>query len=222
MSFNPRCRGPLHRLCCAHIAFLRRLFLCELPDKPLEPGATAPELPVDPDRATVLVAVAARQAAAGPDQRETEDDLPRAVVWTAGADALLVLLDTLTVRTAHGVVTIGVDVSCDELQTTTGTSQAHVAIDFVVGTKERPTGLLAAATPPRGPPLVVDRWGDALVAFAWQALLDTAAGLTASAGVDTDGAHLLPTAWTASPAGIAIRPQARHESDRRVQTAVRR
>jgi hypothetical protein len=213
--------GALHRACCAYIAFLRRHCLCELPDEPLEPGATAPLLPLDPQRAGALVAVAARQAAAGSQSVEA-DALPSAVVWSAGAQSLLVLLDTLTVGTADGLVTVRVDVACDEVSDAAAEPATRIEIDFVVGTEQRPTGLLAAATPPRGPQLVVDLWGEALVAFAWQALLDTAAGLTANAGTDKDGAGLLPTAWTASSGGIAIRPQARHGIDRRPTTAVER
>lgn len=219
--------AALRRACQAHVEYLREHRLCDLPSAPLEPGAVAPPLPVDPERTGALLALAARQAAAAGGSRAfggggDDDDLPRATVWTAGADALLVLLDELSVRTGDGVVTVSVDVACDELRSTTGTARARIEIDLVVGTEQRPTGLLAAATPPRGPQLVIDRWDDALVALAWQALLDSAAALTASAGVDIDGAPLLPASWTASSDGIAVGPQARHQFDRRAPTAVRR
>lgn len=226
MRPDARRYDALGRACRAHVGYLREQSLCELPSAPLEPGAVAPPLPVDPERTGALLALAARQAAAARGARvfagrDHDDDLPRATVWTAGADALLVLLDEISVRTADGVVTVSVEVACDELRSATDEAQARVEIDFVVGTEQRPTGLLAAATPPRGPQLVVDRWHDALVALAWQALLDSAAALTASAGVDTDGAPLLPASWTASADGIAVGPQARHQFDRRAPAAVR-
>jgi hypothetical protein len=216
MGADARRTADLEAACRAHLEFVRKNCPHLLPDAPLEPGATAPALPLDGKRAGSLVALAARQALSA---RPADDDLPRAVVWRAGTDALLVLLDTISVRTGEGVVTVAVAVACDELSSDRRT---RVEIDFVVGTNERPTGLLAAATPPRGPELIVERWGDALVALAWQALLDSAAGLAAEAGSDLDGAGLLPTSWTASRDGIAIVPQARHPFDRLPPAAVRR
>jgi hypothetical protein len=116
---------------------------------------------------------------------------------------------------------VGIDVACDQLRAGKRTPTAHVDIDLVVGTEDRPTGLLAAATTPRGPAVVVDRWADALVALAWQALLDTAAALSAAAGADVDGTPLIPTRWSASREGIAVGPQARHAFDRQPATGRR-
>ncbi|MGH3933259.1 MAG: hypothetical protein ACRDTF_25160 [Pseudonocardiaceae bacterium] len=183
----------------------------------------AEPLPVDARRATELVSIATRQAAATAlgVRATTDEDLPRAVVWESGADSLLVLLETVTVEASDGLVGVGVDVACDELWEVTGQPRVRVRVDLVVGTEQRPTGLLAAATAPHGPHVVVDRWADELVAFAWQALLDSAAGLTAVAGTDTDGAPLIPTSWTASPNGVSVGPQARHRVDRRITTATR-
>lgn len=228
MAAEPERGCALRRACRAHVEYLRDHRLCDLPSAPLEPGVAAPALPVDAREAAELVSLAARQAAVAGgggifgDDLGRDEGLPRAVVWTAGPHELLVLLDELSVRTGDGVVSVFVDVACDELRAATRSPRAHIQIDFVVGTEQRPTGMLAVATPPQGPHLVVDRWGAALVAFAWQALLDSAAALTASAGRDTDGAGLLPTSWTASPQGIAVGPRARHEIDRRITTAVRR
>ncbi len=163
--------------------------------------------------------VAVQQAAAAAIARSTGDgrsrrELPSAVVWTQGTDSLLVLLDTLRVATADGLVTVAVDVACDELTAATDRSRTTIEVDLVVGSAERPAGMLAAAATPRGPALVVDRWADALVALAWQGLLDASAGLAAAAGSDTDGAPLLATTWSASRRGLSIGPQARHAFDR--------
>jgi hypothetical protein len=89
-----------------------------------------------------------------------------------------------------------------------------VTVDFVVGTPSRPTGLLAASTEPRGPRVVVRRWGEALTALAWQAVLDATGGVAAAAGADRDGSVLIPVVLTASRDGIAVVGQARHEIDR--------
>jgi hypothetical protein len=209
----------LDKACRAHLDFLRRRCPHLLPRGPFEPGQVGDPLPLDPRRAGAVLTVAVQQAAATALARESGDgrarhDLPRAVVWTQGADSLLVLLDSLQVSTGDGVVTVAVDVSCDELVRLTQERRATVEVDLVVGTEARPAGLLAAATTPRGPRLVVDRWSDALVALAWQGLLDASAGIAAAAGSDADGAPLVPTTWTASANGLQIGPQARHPLDR--------
>jgi hypothetical protein len=207
--------------CRDHLAFVRKNCPGLLPEGPVEPGTPVDPIPVGIQAATGLVAAAARAAAATAAGHRRTDPPLAAVVWADGADSLLVLLDTVGVSTADGIVTVAVDVACDQTRAVTGEDRSRVEVDLVVGTPQRPTGLLAAATPPRGPSVVVDRWHDALVALAWQALLDTAATLSATAGADTDGTPLVPTRWTASPDGIAVGPQSRHPFDRRPATSRR-
>jgi hypothetical protein len=101
-------------------------------------------------------------------------------------------------------------VRCDQLPGERGV----VDVDFVVGTPDRPTGLLAAATEPRGPRVVIRPWGEALTALAWQSVLSSLGGVAAATGMDRDGASLIPTALTATPGGLNILVQARHEMDR--------
>lgn len=208
---------PLDRGCREALKYLRENCPDLVPGR-LEPGETSAPLPVDVRRTTRLVAVAAQQAAArtGDDPTFPDEELPRAVVWTDGADSLLVLLETIKVDTRDGVVTVELDVACDEVSRGRPT---RMSIDLVIGTDARPTGVLAAAPPPRGDPTIVRRWGDSLVALAWQALLDTAAGIASVAGTDPDGAGLIPTSWTATRAGLEITPQARHSMDRVLSTS---
>ena len=160
-----------------------------------------------------LVNLAGRQAvltAAGLRVPRDRDLLPRSVLWEEGADALLLEVAGIDVQLGDGLVSISIPVRCDQLPESRGV----VLVDFVLGTPERPTGLLAAATEPRGPREVVRRWGDALTALAWQAVLDASGGVAGAAGVDRDGAVLVPAALTASRAGIGVLAQARHEIDR--------
>ena len=223
MAKPPRPRTPddLEAQCRKHLEFLRKNCPGLLPRDPVPPGTPVEPLPVTARRGTGLVRAAVRGAAAAALGRRSTDPPLDAVVWTDGADSLLVLLDTVRLSTAGGVVTVSLDVACDQLRVGRRTPQARVEIDLVVGTEERPAGLLAAATTPRGPAVVVDRWADALVALAWQALLDTAAALSAEAGTDVDGTPLIPSRWSASKRGIAVGPQARHPFDRHPATSRR-
>lgn len=213
-------QSALFRNCREALAFIRKNCPQLLPRR-LEPGEISDPLPVDPKRATLLLGVAARQSLALATGRATgsERTLPRAVVWTDGGDELLVLLDSIAVETDDGIVTVGVDVACDELATDRSPS-TRILVDLVVGTAERPTGVLAAAPPPRGHPLIVARWGDALVALAWQALLDASSALAAAAGADDAGVPLVPFSWSADRTGLHVAPRARHLGDRLAAQAV--
>lgn len=210
----------LDERCREVIAYLREHCPNVLPDR-LGSGEVASPLPVKAKRAGILVATAVQQAAARAAGFSVSRnvDLPRAMVWTSGTDSLLVFLDSVTVVTTEGLVTVSVDVACDELAGRRGTSKRRIMIDIVIGTQARPTGLLAAAPVPRGDSLIVGRWGDELTALAWRAMLDTAASLTAASGQDVDGTGLIPTSWSASKAGISIAPQARFDADRVFVTA---
>ena len=62
-----------------------------------------------------------------------------------------------------------------------------------------------ASTPPRrsepsGPELIVDAWGEALVAFAWQCVLGLVTGIAAATGKDARGNLLVPVEIVADAA----------------------
>ena len=93
--------------------------------------------------------------------------------------------------------------------------QAPAGSLFVVGDPKRPAGLLAVTEErPRGPDVVVDTWGEPIVAFCWHVVLQLATSLAAEAGLDEDGAALIPVALQATPEALVITPMARHEFDR--------
>jgi hypothetical protein len=218
---KPRPDSELEVACRRHLEFIRKNCPGLLPEGQVKPGTPVEPLPVEEKRATELVRAAVKDAVRSQTGRSPLESAPDVVIWTGGADSLLVFLDTIRVTTGEGLVTVGVDVAADQLRAETQEPRAHVDVDLVVGTPGRPTGLLAAATTPRGPAVVVDRWQDALVALAWQALLDTAAALSAAAGSDTDGTALIASRWTASKDGLTIGPQARHPFDRTRATSSR-
>ena len=96
---------------------------------------------------------------------------------------------------------------------------AMARVRFAVGSDALPAGLLASTDQrPFGPPEIVDVWGEALIAFAWQMVLTTMTKLADAAGRDVDGAGLIPASLRATDAGIAVLTMARHSFDRRVQT----
>ena len=128
------------------------------------------------------------------------------VVWADGDDELLVDISATTITCLVGLVRIGIKVACDQLD-----APAAIEVPFAVGTHDRPAGL-TMSTQRRllGPDLIVDRWSDAIVAFAWEALLETARRLAERAGKDIQGRPLIPVAIASGSGTLHIQPMARH------------
>lgn len=136
-------------------------------------------------------------------------DLPRdttpIVVWEQGADELEVDTAATTITCAEGLVTIGVRVSCDQVD-----EQVAVEVPFAVGTAEAPTGLVMSTfTRLSGPRVVTDVWSDAITAFAWESLVEVARRVCAQLGRDTRSRALIPGGIAAGTRVLLIQPMSR-------------
>jgi hypothetical protein len=163
-------------------------------------GQVSEPIFVELPRAVALLRVAARQASGlfRPTQR-TE------VVWTLGESELAIAIASLEMKTISGFILVYIPVRCDQ----TGTTQIEIA--FAVGHPDAPAGLYASTfRRPNGPPLIVEAWGEALVAFAWQCLLGLISGVAGASGKDARGNVLVPVELSASDKGIHVVPMARH------------
>jgi hypothetical protein len=175
-----------------------------LPGKPLQAGAVGPEIKLSRDEVQRLVSVAVGRAAGLPAGTGAAQ-----VVWSQGGNELLVLIAKVAVHLDHGIARVDIPVSCDQAP------DGHVTVAFAVGDDRRPAGMLAVTEDrPRGPRVVVDVWGEALIAFAWQVLLTVCTGVAGGVGDDVDGAPLIPAGLAASGDGLRILTMARHTFDR--------
>ena len=183
-----------------HVEAERRAKRFEAPARLLAPGDVTERLRVSANDVTPLAVEAARRAAGffRPTKR-TE------VVWVEGESELAVGVAGVRVELGVGLVVVTIPVRCDQ----TGPAEVHVT--FAVGDPSRPAGLYAATQRrPRGPALVVETWGEAIVAFAWHVVLELVAGLAGATGKDTRGNRLVPAELEATPKGLAIVAMARH------------
>jgi hypothetical protein len=172
--------------------------------EPLAPGATAP--PVDVKQASLQTLTTAALGAA---YVPTGDTPPARVIWQDHDGEVLVHLDQTQVVMLPGLVLVALTLESDE------TGSGQIIVPFAVGTPESPAGLVAVTEPnPRGPQSLVDRWGQSAIAAAWQALLDVAHCLSLNAGVDQEGARLIPGALSTDGTTLSVTPQARHAADR--------
>jgi hypothetical protein len=174
------------------------------PPKPVPPGGTAP--PVSVPSATVEQLTTAALGAA----YVAADKAPLAqVVWSDADGEVLVHVDRTQVAMFPGLVLVALTLETDE------TGAGQIVVPFAVGGPDSPAGLVVVTeSRPRGPVALVDRWGQAATAAAWQALLDVAHGLALQSGVDADGARLIPGALSTDGATLSVTPQARHPADR--------
>lgn len=131
-----------------------------------------------------------------------------AIIWIENDDELLVRAGEVRIVFQDGFALVGIPVFSDQ------SGEAEVIVSFAMGRRGAPAGLvMAAETVPRGPPPVVERWGDQLLAAAWGALLDVSVDVAAAAGVDDQHQPLIPLSLVAHDQGIDITPQARHAID---------
>ncbi len=168
---------------------------------PLPFGRPADEVRLDPAQLQTLLRSAVAEAAGADDRGQ--------VLWRSAGSDLLLLTADLRVQLGDGLIALSLPLRCDQ----TGDSAVHAS--FAVGSPQRPAGLLSTTEErPRGPAVVVDIWGERLLALMWQALVGLMESLAAESGRDEDGAPLLPAALSANADGVLVQPMARHAFDR--------
>jgi hypothetical protein len=136
------------------------------------------------------------------------------VVWTQGDDELLIVSDRIALTCNEGLITVSLPVKCDEIA-----REAAVHVAFAVGTAKKNAGLvMSTLSRPVGPALIVGIWGEAITAFAWEALLHLAQQLCGAVGHDEAGRPLIPASMGAQEGVLLISPMARHQLNWRSAT----
>lgn len=149
------------------------------------------EIPQRLDEPTLAAALARRLAV--PDLLPKGFGAPPPVVWTDGADEVLVHLPSLRVALRDKLIAVSVDLESDQ------TGRGTLVMAFAVGGARDPAGLIAATEAlPRGDAGLVGRWGRIVQAAVWGALL---------AVVDDYATRLkkLPFGFTASDGVLSLR-----------------
>ena len=174
-----------------------------LPLKPLRPGSAATDRTLPAASLGLLISSAA-VVAAGLDPAAVTRPAPP-VLWSSDAGQLLVRIGEVHADLSDGAIVITLPVSCDQ------TGPQDVTVTFVTGSPDQPTGGVATAEDhPRGPEVVVERWAEPLVAFAWHTLVIAVAAMSGAGGNDFSGRDLVPASVAVSKAGLTVTPMARH------------
>jgi hypothetical protein len=130
-----------------------------------------------------------------PDEEAPTD----AIVWFDAGAELLLYPTRARVDCDDGLVVVGIPVFTEQ------TDEAEVVVPFAVGPQGAPGLVMATETRARGPDAVVDRWGEPLIAVAWDALVGLAVEAVAPAlpaGLSASPRHLTVTEQVVDPAGL--------------------
>lgn len=184
----------LERYCKKLLAELERKCPGLLPSGPLPAGEVVEPIDVVNDDLQELIYTALGVT----DKRRRNQ-----VIWEQAGSELLVHLGKTRVQVLNGTIIVGLTVESNE------SGLVEVAIPFAVGRPNRLAGMVVTTEPkPRGPTIIIDRWGEALIAAAWQAVLDVIGTLSSLAGVDDEGSPLLPGAIVAEDNRLRVVAQA--------------
>lgn len=127
------------------------------------------------------------------------------LVWSRAGSEIAVVIGKLGATTAEGGLVVTVPVQTEQ------TGAVDIQVPLAVGTTDRDAGLLAStSSQPLGPAVIVDRWGEAIVALVWQSVLQVAIALAARAGNDARGDPLVPASLRSGGDGFTVVPLARH------------
>jgi hypothetical protein len=106
---------------------------------------------------------------------------PRMVVWVDGGDEVLAHLDSVRTQIASQVILVSIDLETDQ------TGRATLVVPFAIG-RDDTAGLVAVTDEfPRGNGLLAARWGAAVQAAAWSALLALASDHASERGLAPRG-----------------------------------
>ena len=104
------------------------------------------------------------------------------VVWTEDGSEVIVHTDTLQINAQTGLLTISVEMSCDQ------TGRSTVTVKFFIGDQEDLSNLVGVKEEsPDGPPILVGRWAQPLQDVVWSVLLEQGEMISSSDGATLRG-----------------------------------
>jgi len=162
------------------------------PPPPPGPGP-GPTIPDHLEPAAVVAAINVRIAGAPADgSAPTSKTPPDRVVWVEGGDEVLVHLDRTQVQAMDGMLLVSVELETDQ------TGRQALIVPLALGAADDPAGLVATTDElPRGEGLLAARWGKAVQAAVWEALLRLASDHAGERGK-------APRGFSVGPGGLRL------------------
>ncbi len=201
--YRPETRGQgLSSVIDGALANIRDTSPNLLPNRPLKVGRPGATLPLAATALGNLVRLAAAQNFADPTSEPDPDTASEPVIWDDGTNELLVYPEKVETELDDGIVRVTVPVETDA-------GSAKMVVPFAVGSEKRVTGLIAAAPDrPLGDPLIAEIWGEALIAFAYKALLEVADNIAGASGRDVFNDRLIAQGLAVRDGALVVQSQA--------------
>jgi hypothetical protein len=134
-----------------------------------EPGPGPPtKIPDTVDGPGIAVLLTVRLAGTPADGSAPAGTPPGKVVWVDGGDSVLVHLDSTSTQIVGQSVLVSIDLESDQ------TGRTPLVVAFALPADETAGLVVATDEYPRGNGLLASRWGAAVQAAAWSAMLSLA------------------------------------------------
>jgi hypothetical protein len=139
-------------------------------------GPPGPGIPGQIEGSDVAGYLAVRLAGTPADGSPPRSANLSSVVWVDSGDEVLVHLDSITTQIAQQSLLVSIDLECDQ------TGRTPLVVAFALPPDDSAGLVVATDEYPRGNGLLAARWGAAVQAAAWSALLSLASDHAAQQG----------------------------------------
>jgi hypothetical protein len=144
-------------------------WLFRQPVQPPPPFGPPPKIPDHFDAPALSAAVGLRLTGTSANGAALTAPIGNKVVWVDGGDEVLVHFDSLQIKILDRMILVSLDLESDQ------SGRTPLIVSIALGNDSDPAGLVAVTDEyPRGDGSLAARWGDAVQAALWSALLGIA------------------------------------------------
>lgn len=170
-----------------------------LPDIPLKEGQISAPIEVEAKLFLKLTKTAIKP------------NTKKAIIWRENGSEVRFWPDKTVVDIQEGLILIGIVLEAQE------TGEQTLTVPFATGTEKRFAGtVMTTDQKPRGNERLINIWGDAVIAAAYEAVLQVVSGIAAETGIDTKGQNLRVGAIIAKQGILSVIPQAYFDFENKI------
>ncbi len=182
------------------------------PESPLNEGEISAPIHIDKQSLTRLFRLALQPAKQLSSTNKNPKPNNDPVIWQLDEAQVFFYPDKTKVEIADGLILVGIVLESVQ------TGQATLTVAFATGRNGQLSGtVMTTEEHPRGPELLVNIWGDAVIAAAYDAVLQVTNGIAAEVGNDLQGQVLRAGAIVTTKKGLGVIPQAYHSFENTIR-----
>ena len=184
----------------------------QFPQSPLDEGEISAPIHINKKSLTTLFRLALQPVKSSKNGDPNTEPKNEPIVWQLDEAQVLFYPAKTQVEITDGLILVGIVLETEQ------TGQATLTVAFATGRNGLLSGtVMTTEERPRGPELLVDIWGDAVIAAAYDAVLQVTNGIAAEVGNDRKGQVLRAGAIVATKEGLGVIPQAYHSFENTIR-----